>query len=155
MAAEDVAVWMIGVGSLTIAVGLIFGSERPFDGLVFRGPFNTRADRLRFAVEAAGASFVAVGSLVFAIENPPSPVLLVFVPVLYVIVHATTAWKLRQYWLYRLGEAETHARGDAGPNELVRRQLECARECATWRWVIRHTFSGEYWPTPPFERPAK
>jgi hypothetical protein len=143
--ATTTATWLIGIGSLTIAAGLAIGSERPYEGMTFRGPFNTPADRMRFAVETTGAIFVASGSVLLAFANPPSPALLVAVVVGYGLIHTLSAWKLQQYWIYRRERAIQETRGE-GVRELQHRMADCAHACASWRWCLRHPFNGEYWP---------
>jgi len=144
--AEATATWLIGIGALTIVLGLVIGSERPYTGLTFRGPFNTRADRLRFAIEATDAVFLAVGSILLAAVHPPSPwFLLAFVLVGYGLVHLLSAWKLLQYWRYRR-EREIQATRGEGTTELQYQMADCARTCATWSWCLRHPFDEEYWP---------
>jgi hypothetical protein len=141
-------VWLIGIGSLVIFVGLIAGSEKPYEGMTFRGPFNTRAQRLPFAVEGAGACLVAVGSVLLAIDNPPSIWLLLVVPVAYLVVHTLTAWKLHQYWSKRLEKAQD------GPKDtpLERQWLTCISTCASWRWCLAHPFNDEHWPKAVMDR---
>jgi hypothetical protein len=143
--AQTWGVWLIGSGALIIVLGLVFGSERPTTGITFQGPFNTRFDRLRFAVQCAGAALVAAGSVVLAIAEPPSLWLFVILPAVYVIVHVLVAWKLRQYWRFRLDQAERAVRGDAA-TDLEHRMARCARTCASWRWSLRHPFNDEDWP---------
>jgi hypothetical protein len=143
--AETTATWLIGLGALTIVAGLVVGSERPYEGMTFRGPFNTPADRLRFAIEATGALSVATGSVLLAIVHPPSPVLLLVVLGGYAFVHGLCAWKLLQYWQHRRERAIQATRGE-GVTELQHKMADCARTCATWRWCLRHPFNGEYWP---------
>jgi cytochrome c biogenesis protein CcdA len=86
-----VAVWLIGAGALMIALGLVLASERPYEGVSFRGPLSTRAARLRFAVEAAGASLVAAGSVLLAVVETPCARLLLILPIAYTLVHAASA----------------------------------------------------------------
>lgn len=140
-----VAVWLIGVGALVIFLGLVVGSQRPYEGVSFSGPYATRADRLRFGVEASGACLVAAGSVLLAINEPPPFWLAALVPVLYSLVHVLTAWKLRQYWRYRQEEAERAVKADAATSH-ERWQAAVAAACATWRWCLTHPYNSEYWP---------
>jgi hypothetical protein len=126
-----VGVWLIGLGSLVIFAGLVLSSERPYTGRSYRGPFNTQRDRLRFAVEGAGAGLAAVGSVLLAIEHLPSPWLFSAVPGTCLMIYGLTAWKLRQYWQYRLA-----ATPPAQPGGTV----------GTWRWCLTHPFNDEPWP---------
>jgi hypothetical protein len=137
MSVTTVGVWLIGLGSLVIFAGLVVSSERPYVGRSYRGPFNTRRDRLRFAIEGAGAGLVAMGSVLLAIEDLPSPWLLLVVPGTYLMVHVLTAWKLRQYWQYQLAAAQ--------PGGAPSTQLDMAT-FGTWRWCLTHPFNDEGWP---------
>lgn len=56
MSAVAWGTWLVGLGAVTIFLAMVVGSERPYEGLKFEGPFNSRAQRLRFAVEGTGAS---------------------------------------------------------------------------------------------------
>jgi hypothetical protein len=98
---------------------------------------------------------VAAGSLVLAVSEPPSVSLLVVLPGAYLLVHGLTAWKLHQYWRYRLVEAQRAAAAE-GATELQRRMRTCAERCASWRWCFKHPFNQEYWPQSamPREPPA-
>lgn len=133
--------WLIGAGSLIIFVGLIAGSEQPYEGMTFRGPYNTRSQRLPFAVEGSGACLVAIGSVLLAVHNPPSLWLLLAVPVAYLLVHVLSAWKLHQYWLRRLEKAKEGPKNEA----LQRQWLACSTTCASWRWCLTHPFNDEHW----------
>ena len=145
MSAETLGVWLIGIGSLVIFLRLVVGSQRPAEGLTFRGPLSTGEDRLRFAVEGTGAAFVALGSVMLAIADPPSASLLLAIPFGYVILHGLSAWKLRQYWLYRRDEAVRAASADSA-TDFQRMQAASASVCASWRWCLLHPFNRDYWP---------
>jgi hypothetical protein len=131
--------WLIGTGSLVIFAGLIFGSEQPYQGIKFQGPFNTRSQRLRCAVEGAGAGLVAVGSALLAVEHPPSPWLLLVLPTAYLVVHLLMAWKLRQLWVARRAKID-------GPDAIHIQWAACAAVCASWQWCLKHPFNDEHWP---------
>jgi hypothetical protein len=132
MSLTTAGVWLIGLGSLVIFAGLVLGSERPYSGMTFRGPFNTRRDRLRFAVEGAGAGLVAVGSVLLAVDDLPSLWLLLAAALgTSLMVYGLAAWKLRQYWQYRMA-----ANPPAQPGGRI----------GTWRWCFTHPFNDEYWP---------
>ena len=145
MSAETLGVWLIGIGSLVIFLRLVVGSQRPAEGLTFRGPLSTGEDRLRFAVEGTGAAFVALGSVMLAIADPPSASLLLAIPFGYVILHGLSAWKLRQYWLYRRDEAVRAASADSA-TDFRRMRAASASVCASWRWCLLHPFNRDYWP---------
>ncbi len=148
---EEVGVWLIGIGALVIAAALVLASERPYTGMTFRGPFNTRRDRTQFALEGTGALFVAGGSVLLAATEPPSLWLFLALPAGYAIFHGLAAWKLWQYWRYRAAEADRAALLESS-TELERRFALCARECATWRWCLGHPFNQEYWPQATMKR---
>lgn len=145
MDAETLSVWLIGAGALTIVLGLVFASERAYEGVSMRGPFSTRDKRLRFAVEAAGATLVAAGSILLAATSSPSAWLLLIPVAAYALAHLLAAWKLGQYWRFRSDEASRAAAGDDA-NELQRDLAVCASSCASWGWCLRHPFNDEYWP---------
>lgn len=140
MNVTTVGVWLIGLGSLVIFAGLVLSSERPYTGRSYRGPFNTRRDRLRFAVEGAGAGLVAVGSVLLAIEHLPSPWLFSAVPGTCLMVYGLTAWKLRQYWQYRLAADPSTQPGGTPSSQLAMATF------GTWRWCLTHPFNDESWP---------
>ena len=140
--------WLIGTGSLVIFAGLIFGSEQPYQGIKIQGPFNTRSQRLRFAVEGAGAGLVAVGSALLAVEHPPSLWLLLVLPTAYLVVHLLMAWKLRQLWIARQATID-------GPDAIHIQWAACAAVCTSWKWCLRHPFSDESWPKAVMEAVAE
>jgi hypothetical protein len=139
--------WLIGAGSLVIFAGLIFGSEQPYQGIKFQGPFNTRSQRLRFAVEGAGAGLIAVGSALLAVNHPPSPWLLLALPSAYLLMHSLMAWKLRQFWLGRREKID-------GPDAIQVQWAACAAVCSSWEWCLRHPFNDESWPKTVMEAVA-
>jgi hypothetical protein len=143
-------VWLIGVGSLIIFAGLIFGSESASIGLTFAGAFNNRFERVRFAVECVGAGMAAFGSVLLAAENPPSAWLMLTLVPAYLVLHVLTAWKLRQYWLKR--RTQNPDGSQANDESLKLQQNACLEVCSTWAWCLRHPFNDETWPESATER---
>jgi hypothetical protein len=135
-------IWLIGIGSVLVFGGLVFGSDEAGIGIRF-GRFDRRVERLRFAVECVGAGFAAVGSVVVAVENPPPLWVLIALVPAYLLAHFLTAWKLRQYWLKRV---EHEPRGQAADERSRRPYNACLERCPSWRWCLRHPLNVETWP---------
>jgi len=125
------ATWAIGVGSLAIAISLIFGSEKSHDTLFPRGPFSKLSDRLWYSLAVSGAVLALTGSLTLCIKYSSQAIALLPIAMIgYLTFHITAAFKLRQ--LYK--------------NKTTSSQLADERQALVWCLVYPYKKVDEHEP---------
>jgi hypothetical protein len=101
------ALWLIGIGSVLVALAETAGSERPRGGSVFSGPFTSLRERRYFAVRATGLASIAVGGvLVMGAGFADWWFVPVSIGALFLSTYLLAAWKLHQYRLFRMAQIE-------------------------------------------------
>jgi hypothetical protein len=149
VSATNIGLWLIGVGSIFVIAGALISPPEAGAGVRFPNRQAKSKERLVFAVEATGLTFIAGGSVDVALSQSPTWWLIgTTLLAIILLCDVFLAWPLRRAWVEKskVATAVASTGGDIGNTQAAQRQAAIARRCATWRWCLLHPLNDQAWP---------
>jgi len=138
---ESYGLWFIGIGAFVVAVSAIVGG-RLASGMRL-GVTHSREGRLTYAGLGAGGVWVAMGSILVAIEHfQPVPVISTVLG-LPLVAWVLAAWSIRASNRRMRAEFEDGLSNYPEQRASLEWEIRVAERRMAWRWALLHVFSSD------------